>query len=591
MSSVRKFPSLEGKIIGSAPKTEKLLRALSQMQACRHTGSYYQTVLSELSALYPELDYCAFLAVSPDTGGITVTAKQGKVPNDLPKYQYALLKQALEDKSVIFTDNTAALCLSKGDKKLGAILLKSTRSWDGKDFKLLRQLAVNITNGLETVLLLEDVDESAYQDTLTILGNRGSFKKLVQKQIDRRGADQQFAVLHFVLDMLGELNIALGYSIGDEMICRAAEELVKLFPNAIALARTSGNGFGVCVKIENEDDYLALPQLIYNIFDKKLPDEFGLPHMTPAVGLTRFPIEGMTADKLWKNSATALASALKTGGKSYCFYDRQIEVEIHGRITLNKALREGMAKKQLFLNYQPQISLETGKMVGVEALLRWKTEAGEYVPADTFIPIAEASGLLGPISEWVIREACLQRMRWTAEGVPEFPVAVNISLNEFQSEDFVNLVRRILEETGLEPRFLDIELTESVIMEDRGQTKINMNLLKDMGVSLSIDDFGTGYSSLSYLSHLPASVIKIDKSFIDGILTNQSDAVIAKTIISLGYNLGMKILAEGVESQEQMEFLKEAGCHEAQGFNFSKAVTPSLIPGLAAKQDYLTSLH
>jgi EAL domain-containing protein (putative c-di-GMP-specific phosphodiesterase class I) len=228
-------------------------------------------------------------------------------------------------------------------------------------------------------------------------------------------------------------------------------------------------------------------------------------------------------------------------------------------------------------------------MVGAEALLRWQRDGGEFVPADTFIPIAEASGLLGPISEWVLREACKQRVLWSKQGVPEFPVAVNISLNEFQSEDFVPLIKSILKDTELPATLLDIELTESVIMQDRGQTKRNMELLKELGVRLSIDDFGTGYSSLSYLSHLPASVLKIDKSFVDGVAHNKNDAAIAMTIISLGNNLGMRILAEGVENEAQVDFLKKAGCHEAQGFTFSRPVKPNMIPELAIRQNYLVS--
>lgn len=572
-------------------KAEKLLRALSQMQACRHTRSFYQTTLSELMAAFDTISYGAFLAVSEDDGSLEVVAKSGRVPKSLPKAQISLLKQCLEDKKTVFSENTAALSLVHGDVRLGAILLKSNSSWHSEDFKLLAQFALNAGRGLETAALLEEAEELAFQDNLTPLGNRVSFKKQIQRQIDRKGDDGQFVVVQFILDGLAELNIALGYAIGDSLICQAAEELQGTFPGAIALSRTSGNGFGVCIRIQNDDDYLTIPHLINDIFNQNLPEIHDLPHLAASCGLTLYPQDGEDAEKLWKNTSTALANAKKAGGQNFCFYDSQIELEIHGRVTLNKALREGMIKQQLSLNYQPQISLSSGCMVGVEALLRWQTEDGKFVPADTFIPIAEASGLLGPISEWVLREACLQRMRWTAEGVAEFPVAVNISLNEFQSEDFVPLVRRILAETGMSPKLLDIELTESVIMEDRGQTKTNMMRLKELGVCLSIDDFGTGYSSLSYLSHLPASVLKIDKSFVDGVAHNQNDAAIAMTIISLGNNLGMKILAEGVENQEQIDFLKNAGCHEAQGFTFSKAVTANLIPHLAERQDYLTMVH
>ncbi|MEH6494159.1 MAG: EAL domain-containing protein [Pseudomonas marincola] len=591
MSSVQGFLPTQEELEEAPTKAEKLLRALSLMQACRQTNSFFQTTLSELSAVYETLSFCAFLTVSETDGSYKVVAKAGLTPKTLNPEQLALLKRSLQSGKTVFSGKSASLCLRHGDKRLGAIFLEAADEWSVSDFKLLEYFAVNAARGFETSLMLEEAEQVAFEDNLTQLGNRASFKKNIALQILNEGPEQKpFVAIQFILENLAELNIALGYSTGDELICRAADKLSEMFPDAISLARTSGDGFGVCIEVKNVSDAEALPHTINTVFNTYLPETFNLPHLTPRIGLTLFPKDGDTGDRLWKNTSTALANARKLGGQNFCFYDNQIEIEIHGRVTLNRALREGMSQKQLSLNYQPQICLESGKMVGVEALLRWQREDGKFVPADTFIPIAEASGLLGPISEWVVREACLQRMRWTVGGVPEFPVAVNISLNEFQSEDFVPLVRQILDETGLPASLLDIELTESVIMEDRGQTKRNMLRLKKLGVRLSIDDFGTGYSSLSYLSDLPASVLKIDKSFVDGVTLNNNDAAIAKTIIALGYNLGMRVLAEGVENKEQILFLRDAGCHEAQGFTFSKAVTADQIPALASHPNFLEGL-
>ncbi len=561
------------------------------MQACRHTRSFFKTTLSELCEVFDAVKYCAFLVEDEGGAGFKVVCKEGHQPKKIPAKELALLKQSLQTNQTVFTQSSAALSLSDKNNRYGAILVHSAQNWKTEDFRLLRQYAENATRGFETVKLLEEAEELAFQDHLTQLENRVSFKKSVKTQLNIASDGSSFAVVQFVLENLAELNIALGYATGDKLICQAAEELITLFPDAVSLARTSGNGFAICVEIQNDDDFRTLPILINDLFDGVLPDKHGLPHLIPTIGLTRYPEDGETAEKLWKNTGTALANANKAGIGNACFYDNQIEVEIHGRVTLNRALRAGMNKQQLSLNYQPQICLMTGKMVGAEALLRWQRDGGEFVPADTFIPIAEASGLLGPISEWVIREACKQRVLWSKQGVPEFPVAVNISLNEFQSEEFVPLITRILKETEMPATLLDIELTESVIMKDRGQTKRNMERLQKLGVRLSIDDFGTGYSSLSYLSHLPASVLKIDKSFIDGVANNKNDAAIAMTIISLGYNLGMRILAEGVENKEQIDFLKKAGCHEAQGFTFSRPVKPQMIPELATRQNYLNTVH
>jgi diguanylate cyclase (GGDEF)-like protein len=589
MSSVRIDLLMQDQIKVSPEKAEKLLRAISKMQACRHTRSFFQTTLLELCEVFDAVEYCAFLIEDESGSGFKVVCKEGRQPEKIPAKELALLKQSLQTQKTVFIENSAALSLSNDKNRYGAILVHSAQSWKSEDFRLLRQYADNATRGFETVMLLEAAEELAFQDHLTQLENRVSFKKSVKTQLKTTQTGTSFAVVQFVLENLAELNIALGYATGDKLICHAAEEITALFPEAVSLARTSGNGFAICVEIQNDDDFKALPTVINHLFDVILPDKYGLPHLVPTIGLTRYPEDGAGADKLWKNTGTALANANKAGIGNACFYDNQIEIEIHGRVTLNRALRAGMNKQQLSLNYQPQICLMTGKMVGAEALLRWQRDGGEFVPADTFIPIAEASGLLGPISEWVLREACKQRVLWSKQGVPEFPVAVNISLNEFQSEDFVPLIKSILKDTELPATLLDIELTESVIMQDRGQTKRNMELLKELGVRLSIDDFGTGYSSLSYLSHLPASVLKIDKSFVDGVAHNKNDAAIAMTIISLGNNLGMRILAEGVENEAQVDFLKKAGCHEAQGFTFSRPVKPNMIPELAIRQNYLVS--
>jgi diguanylate cyclase (GGDEF)-like protein len=589
MSSVFKSLPVQARLELEKGKAHRLLASLSIMQACRDKFTFCQTTLEQISDLYPDIQFSAFLDASSNHVSFEVIARYGPAKAKLDPVQYQLLKDALQAKTTLCIDGSAALALVRGPLILGAVFLSSKTPWQEDDKNLLDQFAVNAARGFETTTVLEEAENLAFKDGLTSLENRASFKKSVATAVNlvQKSSDETLVIAQFVLEDLPELNIALGYAIGDELLRQTADQLKQKFPNAISIARTSGDGFAICVPLKNGEDTRKIPKSINEIFDIILPDQMQLPHLTPRIGLSEFPADGDNSDRLWKNTNTALANTKMNGGRNYCFYDSEIEIQIHGRVTLNKALREGVQKQELSLNYQPQICLKSGNMIGVEALLRWQRDGGDFVPADTFIPIAEASGLLGPISEWVLQKACEQRMRWTVEGVPEFPVAVNISLNEFQSDDFVPLVKNILAKSGLPPHLLHIELTESVIMEDRGQTQRNLQLLTEMGIKLCIDDFGTGYSSLSYLSHLPASVLKIDKSFIDGVGVNDSDAAIAMTIISLGYNLGMHVLAEGVETQEQIQFLKKAGCHQAQGFAFSRPVTSDKIPNLAAVTDHL----
>ncbi len=596
MSSVWEQSQQNDQIWLSSNKAEHLLKSLSLMQECNDTTSFCKITLAELHKVFGGMEASLFFVLSKnaETGSIEpIDGATGRDASDLfsdlcHHQQTAFLSQALHLGKSSFSNELAIISLVRNGETLGILFLQSSQFWRDDETRLLEQFSHNAARAFETTFLLQQAQRLAYQDALTSMGNRLNFKKEIQTTIENEKDNfSQMVVMQFVLDTLPELNIALGHSMGDELLRTVASQLRRLFPEAISLARTSGDGFGVCVRYKSEDELSTLPEVINELFDAYLPEQLKLPHLTPRIGLSVYPGDGETSDKLWQNTNIALANTKKPGTPNFCYYDNHIEAEIHGRITLNNALREGMSDQQLSLYYQPQICLKTGKFIGVEALLRWEREKGIFVPADLFIPIAEASGLLSPISDWVLREACLQRQKWTKQGLPEFPVAVNISLSEFQSDEFVPMVRTVLKETGMPARLLDIELTESVIMQDRGQTKRNMLRLKGLGVCLSIDDFGTGYSSLSYLSHLPASVLKIDKSFIDGITVNSDDAAIARTIVTLGHNLGMKVLAEGVENQAQIDFLVEVGCQEAQGYVFSKPVPASKIPELSKIQNFL----
>ncbi|WP_169546121.1 putative bifunctional diguanylate cyclase/phosphodiesterase [Sneathiella aquimaris] len=570
--------------------SEALLISLSRMQECEDTRQFCRVTLQELCRVFPDISHAAFLQIPGRNYEIEVSAVEGRQSlsaEEILADFSTVISESLETSDIVVHQNRLAIPFVRGPDIPAVIVIQCADGfvWSSAQRKLFKQFSENGARGLETTALLQEARLLAYHDVLTSLGNRLSFKKEIQAEIAllQHGETERFAVVQFVLDDLPELNIALGHSSGDELLRSAAEQLDRLFPDAIALARTSGDGFGVCTPITTNDQIALLPDLVNDLFDVYLPEELNLPHLVPRIGISLYPMDGGTSDQLWRNTNIALANTKKPGSPNFCYYDNHIETEILGRVTLNNALREGMTSGQLSLSYQPQIDLETGGMTGVEALLRWEREKGKFVPANTFIPIAEASGLLGPISEWVLREACEQRQRWSEQGVPEFPVAVNISLAEFQSDEFVPLVKQVLFETGIPAALLDIELTESVIMRDRGQTKRNMIRLKGIGVRLSIDDFGTGYSSLSYLTHLPASVLKIDKCFVDGVVVNSKDAAIANTIISLGKNLGMEVLAEGVENIEQVEFLKQAGCHQAQGYVFSRPVSAEQIVELAEK--------
>ncbi|MCF8468562.1 MAG: EAL domain-containing protein, partial [Sneathiella sp.] len=473
-----------------------------------------------------------------------------------------------------FTDEISILCISRDDHLKGAVVLHNQVPLTLLERRQMELICANITLGLENADMFEEIKRLAFNDSLTGLDSRAKFRTDVQSfiQTAAKAGGVRFTVVQFVLDHLPELNIALGHDVGDELLQFVSEQLTQLFPDAISLARTSGNGFGLCIPYSRTRDLRQIPKIIHSLFEHGPSARENLPHITPRIGLAIYPEDADNATALWRNTNIALATLKSRGGNYFCFYNNTIADDINARVEMNNALRIGIGREDLSLNYQPQVDLESGAIVGVEALIRWQRDDGAFVAPDDFIPIAETSGLIVPISEWVLKEACKQRKRWLDEGGKDFKIAINLSLSTFQNDDSTDLVRKTLEITGCPAHLLELEVTESAIMADHEQTLKNFLKLGKLGVGFSIDDFGTGYSSLSYLRQLPVSVLKIDKAFIDGMTKNMDDAAITRTVITLGRNLGLRVLAEGVETLEQVNFLREFSCQQAQGYFFSRPV-------------------
>jgi EAL domain-containing protein (putative c-di-GMP-specific phosphodiesterase class I) len=297
-----------------------------------------------------------------------------------------------------------------------------------------------------------------------------------------------------------------------------------------------------------------------------------------SVGISMFPEHGADGETLIKNADAAMYSAKDNGRNNCRFFTDDMNAQVVERLTLENSLRPALDKKELFLMYQPQIDMTTGKVFGLEALLRWQHPELGLVPPDRFIRIAENSGLILPIGEWVLRTACSQTRKWQEEGLPDAIVAVNVSAIQFRQEGFCELIRRVLDETGLAAQYLELELTESLLLSSADMTFAVLKDLKAMGLKLAIDDFGTGYSSLSYLKHFPVSKLKIDRSFIRDVATNPDDAAITTAIISMAKSLHLKVIAEGVENEAQMSFLRAHQCDEIQGYYFSKPLMADEVP-------------
>jgi EAL domain-containing protein (putative c-di-GMP-specific phosphodiesterase class I) len=314
-------------------------------------------------------------------------------------------------------------------------------------------------------------------------------------------------------------------------------------------------------------------------------------HVSVSAGISIYPDDGADAETLIQNADNAMYHAKQLGSNNYCYFKEEMNVRAIRRQLVEASLRRALERHEFELHYQPKINLKSGQIAGVEALIRWRHPERGLIPPAEFIPIAETCGLIVPIGRWVLREACMQAREWQRAGLPQIRVAVNISAVEFRHENFLAQLRTILNETGLEPRHLELELTESVLMQRVESTAFVLEELSAMGVHLAVDDFGTGYSSLSYLSQFPVNTLKIDKSFVQRITSERDDAPIISAVINMGRSLKKRVIAEGVETGEQLAFLQRRGCDEGQGYYFSYPVAAGQFAKLLESGMVGTSLH
>jgi len=430
--------------------------------------------------------------------------------------------------------------------------------------QLLEVFCGNISVGLDNVALFSQLHIFAFLDTLTGLPNRRRFLSLIEDRL--ASADQPQQTLALVdIDHFGETNDALGQQFGDRLIQAVAARLLVSLGGSVIVARMAGDVFGVFgpAAVVHHDALLDLFKQPFSV------DEHSLP-VTVSIGLARLSeTSGVPADA-FKDASIALKHAKRGNRGNHYYFARDMEVDIQERVSLLHALRTAFEEQRLFLVYQPQIDLLSGRAVGTEALLRWRTDDGSFVSPDRFIPLAEYSGLIITLGEWVLRSACRELVRLTSMGMQGFRMAVNVSVCQFRDPGFLSMLRRVLGDSGADPANLELEITESVAMEDAEFMMQTLHEIKQMGFSISIDDFGTGFSSLSHLQRLSVDRLKIDKAFVDEITQSERGSRIAEMVVQLGRNLGLSVIAEGVESEEQAVALRVLGCHEAQGYLYAR---------------------
>ncbi len=430
----------------------------------------------------------------------------------------------------------------------------------------------------QTKLTEEKLNYLAYHDSLTDLPNRLLFKDRLKQTISlaKRRKEHLFALLFFDLDRFKVINDTLGHSMGDLLLQAVGERLNKNLREGDTISRLGGDEFTVVLSdVEQINEIVKVAQKILRDLSKAFTIKGQELFLSGSIGIACYPDDGKDLETLLKHADIAMYQAKAQGGNNFQFFSKSMGNISLIQMKLETRFRQAMKKDEFILLYQPQIDIKTRQVAGMEVLSYWEHADGLISPGE-FIPMAEETGLIIPFGEWVLRQACIQNKIWQDNGYTPVPVAVNLSARQFQQSNLLGLIDHTLDETGLDPNYLELELTESMLM-DVDKTTFLLKKLKDRGIRISIDDFGTGYSSLNYLKRFPIDTLKIDQSFVQDIVVDQDDAAITEAIIAMGHGLRLEVVAEGVETKEQLSILQEHQCDKVQGYYFSRPVTAEVF--------------
>ena len=423
----------------------------------------------------------------------------------------------------------------------------------------------------------------ANHDTLTNLPNRSMLESSLSKALDkhkeasstRHGAT---AVLFIDLDRFKVINDSLGHDVGDLLLKAVAGRLQKVIGRQEIVGRLGGDEFLIIIPdLKETQDAAILSQAVLDALAPAFDIKGRVLFVSPSIGIALYPSDGEDFPALMRNADTAMYSAKSGGGGTYHFFTKTMNESAMARLVIENDLREALAQNQFELHYQPKVDLRTNRISGLEALIRWKQPGRGYISPMQFIPVAEETGLIGKIGEWVIGEVCRQIAEWDAQSVPPLPIAINLSPRQLIEGRITETISRILTDTGTPAARIVLEVTETVMMQEIKKSAAILEELRHLGLQIAVDDFGTGYSSLAYLKRLPINSIKVDRSFVRDVTIDTDDAAITRTIIVMGHNLGLKVIAEGVETKEQMAFLRESECDEVQGFLIATPQPPQEI--------------
>ncbi|NEW08312.1 EAL domain-containing protein [Paenibacillus sp. SYP-B3998] len=425
----------------------------------------------------------------------------------------------------------------------------------------------------------ETINHMAYHDALTDLPNRRLFIDDLNLGLEKAEQDQhKLAILFLDLDRFKYINDSLGHAFGDRLLQTIAGRLISCVGQQGTIARMGGDEFTILLpEVTQESVILEIAERIIETISQPICIEGHECSVTTSIGISLYPNDGPDAQTLMMNADAAMYRAKESHRNRYEFFTPIMSVQATERLNVEQELRKALERDELVLMYQPQLQFQSGQVTGVEALVRWLHPKRGLVSPAEFIPLAEETGMIIPIGEWVLLTACRQNKAWQEAGFPPMRVAVNLSAYQFKESNVVQVVTDVLKETGLDPAYLELEITESIAMQNADEVIVTLEELKRLGIQISIDDFGTGYSSLSYLRDFPINRLKIDRSFVNDITKDNGDSVIATSIIAMAQSLNLEVIAEGVETEKQYDFLKSKGCDEMQGYFYSKPLPAKLM--------------
>lgn len=491
------------------------------------------------------------------------------------------LYELIDEGNTLFYDSFRKCKLTETSQSLDCKL----KSKNGKKLSIhTKFVPIKVNDTIRGIyVILRDISERAetaekirymsFHDQLTGLYNRRALVEDLNLEIKKAETEKvTFALMTIDLDRFKYINDTFGHIVGDQILIKVAERLLEFKNHKCHVYRQGGDEFNILLSNTNRQETASLVQRIISSFANSFYLNSHEYYISPSIGISMYPYDGDDMEKIIKNADEALFRVKERGKAHYQFYRSDMTSNLTNVVSLETKLRKAVQKNELILYYQPQIDLKSHTFNSFEALLRWESPSLGLVAPNDFIPLAEDTGLIISIGNWVIEKACEQINTWKTLYHKDVRIAVNISPKQFQQPNFVEVIRYSIQKFNIKPSLLEIEITEGV-MENIKEAIPILRKLKDLGVIISVDDFGTGYSSLSYIKQFPIDVLKIDQSFVKDVVTNAKDAAITTTIIHLGQNLGIEVIAEGVETKEQEDFLKEANCQKAQGFYYSRPLT------------------